>query len=170
MFFKGVGTHDEIRQDLAGKECLLVIPGQDTANMISSFTSYIGKTSHTFSLVSYYLPECYEEITGSEYYDRLDRVIVSSSEYVFSEEQHAKIEELLENSDSGIDAVTFMCENEENDAIRGLDIELDESLKNVNKDSDYMKEMNRLCPRDSFSPKYIISLNGFNYVVMEKTN
>lgn len=164
----GAGRSEEITDALAGKNCLLVLEGQDSQNMLSSLTAYISKTAHTYPVMEEAMPKQADSIISSEYGKDIDYLIVSNNNYSFSREQHDAIADLLKNSRSIHKPEQFRCDDGEEE--KDPDIILDDNIRDeLFSDTTFMDSIERICPKNSYTPVYIISINGFAYVVLSKT-
>lgn len=158
-FFQCSAPPDEVRDALAGKNCVLVIREGISNNLLSTFPSYFGKTAHVYPLVADHLEEASADIASSEYADAIDYLLVSYREYIFSDEQYERLSQIAR--ERGYDefyTTAFLVEGGAEDPANSVSAE----------DSDYMKYIETFCPRDSYTPEFILSINLGCFVVLVK--
>lgn len=168
-FFPGTAKHDEVRDALAGKNCVLIIEGKSQLNLLSSFPSYFGKTEHVFVTMSAFLEETMANIKNSEYADDIDYLIVPSSEYFLSDEQYDRLKEIsAERGYDEFEKLSFFTEEVYDEMVKKGSSDGSEKPLTVSKVDQYMEAVESFCPRDEYIPDNIINVNNWHFILLAK--
>lgn len=166
-FFDVLFDKDEIRQTLAGSNCLLVLCGDEGREAyLENFPALLGLTNKSCCVTIEGLEDKIEYVGESGV--QIDYLLVDARNYVLSDRQYEVLEKLLADNGAGEDfPYGFRYDSGMSEDYGGdqQQDEVGEKYLLLNKDTSDILES--VCPDEEYDPLFLQNVNGGIYIVLK---